>query len=182
MFISPVRTEDALGRSLILRSAEASDAEMLIRHLKITAGETRFLTREPEEICYTPKQEQSFVLNMMASRREVLIVAMLDGELAGTCALMSRGHCKRLDHRCEIAIALYKKYWGAGIGNKMMQRVLSLAKELGYEQAELEVMADNKGAIALYEKLGFSQWGWIHQYMKYADGTYADAVMMGKLL
>ena len=32
-------------------------------------------------------------------------------------------------------------------------------KKLGYEQAELEVIADNEGAIALYKKLGFEKYG-----------------------
>ncbi len=56
----------------------------------------------------------------------------------------------------------------------MMETVMKAAKELGYEQAELEVIADNKGAIALYEN-----WDLKHMMfpdnMKYEDGTYVDA-------
>ena len=44
------------GRSCILRSAAVTDANDLIRYLKVTAGETPFLIREPDEISLTPEQ------------------------------------------------------------------------------------------------------------------------------
>ena len=50
MKYGPVFVKDKNGREIVLRSAEVTDAESLIRYLKITAGETPFLTREPEEI------------------------------------------------------------------------------------------------------------------------------------
>ena len=58
--------------------------------------------------------------------------------------------------------------------------VLDIAKKAGYEQAELEVIANNKPAIALYEKLGFQKYGTFPDNMKYADGSYADAYWMMK--
>ncbi len=48
------------GRSCILRSAAVTDANDLIRYLKVTAGETPFLIREPDEISLTPEQEEHF--------------------------------------------------------------------------------------------------------------------------
>lgn len=72
---------------------------------------------------------------------------------------MSIGGYKRYRHRCEIAIALYKKYCGLGIGKSMLETVLDVAEKMGYEQAELEVIACNKTAIALYKKLGFKIYG-----------------------
>lgn len=83
-------------------------------------------------------------------------------------------------HRYEIALALYQKYCGVGIGKMMLETVLSVAKKLEYEQAELEVIRDNGHAIRLYEKLGFRTYGTFPDNMKYADGTYADAVWMMK--
>ena len=64
----------------------------------------------------------------------------------------------------------------------MLETVLQAARELGYEQAELEVIADNEKAIALYEKLGFVKYGRFPDNMKYADGRYADAYWMMKKL
>ena len=37
----------------------------------------------------------------------------------------------------------------------MLETILRTAKEAGYEQAELEVIADNKNAIALYEIMAY---------------------------
>ena len=88
----------------------------------------------------------------------------------------------RYKHRCSVAIALYKEYWGRGIGEIMMRTVLEEAGKAGFEQAELEVISENKGAISLYKKLGFEIHGHLPHNMKYSDGTYADAEWMVKLL
>ena len=64
----------------------------------------------------------------------------------------------------------------------MLQTVLNVAREAGYEQAELEVMAENENAIAMYEKLGFKKYGTFPDNMKYADGSYMDAYWMMKKL
>ncbi len=95
---------------------------------------------------------------------------------------MSIAPYKRYRHRCDVAIALYKEYYGCGIGTAMLQTVLNVAKEAGYEQAELEVMAENENAIAMYEKLGFKKYGTFPDNMKYADGSYMDAYWMMKKL
>lgn len=65
---------------------------------------------------------------------------------------------------------------------KMLETILKVAKEIGYEQAELEVAADNKNAIALYEKLGFKQYGCFPDNMKYSNGKYADAYWLMRKL
>ena len=49
--------KDKKGREIILRNAVEDDAEKLIDYLKITAAETPFLIREPDEITLSIKQE-----------------------------------------------------------------------------------------------------------------------------
>ncbi len=171
---------DKTGCTVELRNAETEDAEALIRYLKTTTAETPFLIREPEEVTLTLEQECAFIRNNIEAERELLLTALVDGEHVGNCSLMSIGNYHRYHHRCEVAIALYKEYWGRGIGRHMLERVLSIAKANGYEQAELEVIADNGAAIALYESLGFREYGRFPRNMKYKDGTYADALWMMK--
>ena len=64
----------------------------------------------------------------------------------------------------------------------MIEALLAIAKECGIEQVELEVVADNERAIALYKKLGFEVYGTMPRNMKYRDGTYADVYWMMKRL
>lgn len=182
MIFAPIETKDKLGRAVVLRNADASDADNLINYLKTTSAETGYLLREPNEIKFTHEQEVNFINIMAQAERCLILVAAIEEELVGTCSLMSAAPTKRSAHRCEIAIALYQKFCGMGIGGKMMQAVLDTAKRVGYEQAELEVVSDNEAAIALYKKLGFVQYGSLPKNMKYSDGRYADAIWMLKEL
>ena len=43
-------------------------------------------------------------------------------------------------------------------------------------------MAENKDAVAMYEKLGFEKFGTFPDNMKYADGSYMDAYLMMRKL
>lgn len=182
MKFGPIECRDKKGRTVILRNAEVSDAEDLIKYLKVTSGETSFLIREPHEICITVEKEENFIKGRIEAERELMLIATIDGEHVGNCSLMSIGSYKRYAHRCEVAIALYQKFCGAGIGEMMLQTVLDAAKQIGYEQAELEVISDNIGAISLYKKLGFEKYGCFPSNMKYDNGQYADADWMMKRL
>ena len=66
---------------------------------------------------------------------------------------------RRVRHRCGFAIALKQQYCDAGLGTAMMEYALSLAKAMGYEQVELEVVDGNDRAKHLYEKMGFKETG-----------------------
>ncbi len=182
MTIEPISIKDKLGRTVVLRAAMPEDSLDLIKYLKVISGETPYLIREPNEITITLEKEEAFIKNKLASERELMLVAFVDGKHVGNCSLMSLATYKRYKHRCEVAIALYKEYCGCGIGKAMLETVLDVATALGYEQAELEVVAGNESAISLYEKLGFKKYGTFPDNMKYPDGSYRDAYWMMKKL
>ena len=87
---------------------------------RVTTGEPPYLIREPEEISLTEEQEQEFIQSKIDAERELLLVAILDGNHVGNCSLMSVGGFRRYRHRCEVAIALYQEYCGRGIGKIML--------------------------------------------------------------
>ena len=182
MRFGPKEIIDKNGRKIILRNAEVEDAEALIEYLKVTTGETPFLIREPDEVKLSLEQEQNFIKDKIDATRELMLIATIDGNHIGNCSLMTIAPYKRYAHRCDVAIALYQEYCGCGIGKIMLQTVLKVAKNVGYEQAELEVISDNYKAISLYKELGFEKCGHFPNNMKYADGKYADADWMMKKL
>lgn len=180
MKFGPLEAKDRTGRTIVLRNAEVSDAEDLIRFLKIITEETAFLIREPGEANLTLEQEERFVKNLIDAERELMLVAIMDGKHIGNCSIMNISPYQRHIHRCSVAVALYQEFCGRGIGSILMQTILGVAEQIGYEQAELEVIFGNERAISLYRKLGFEIYGTFPNNMKYTDGQYADAYWMMK--
>lgn len=182
MKFEPIAIKDKLDRTIVLRNATPADADDLIKYLKVITAETPYLIREPDEVTLTHEREVSFINNCLDSDKSLMLIATLNGRHIGNCSLNPIGSYRRYSHRCEVAIALYQEFCGYGIGRSMLQNVLKVAKELGFEQAELEVISDNENAIALYEKLGFKKYGSFPDNMKYANGHYASADWMMKKL
>jgi RimJ/RimL family protein N-acetyltransferase len=79
-----------------------------------------------------------------------------------------------------MAIALYEEYWGLGIGTAMIGYMTELAREIGWHQMDLEVVAENEQAQALYKKCGFIESGRRHNALLFDDGTYHDEILMYK--
>ena len=184
MRFGPIVREDREGREIILRSAEEEDAAELIRYLKTIAEESRFLTNEPEEVNLTEEAERAFLASKRDAERELMLIARdrETGRHLGNCSFLSVGGKKRVLHRCGVGIALYREFCGRGIGRIMLETVLGAAKEAGYEQAELEVIADNQSAVTLYKSMGFQIHGTFPDNMKYKDGSFVDAYWMMKKL
>ena len=176
--IFPEETYTLNGKTILLRSAIDEDAQMLIDYLKTVSGETRFLLRDPDEINIPLERERAFIQKRNAAPEELMLLAFVDGEYAGNCSFEGLVGRRRSAHRADVAIALYQKYTGFGLGRLMLERLLRLVREKGYEQAELTVNAENARAMRLYERLGFRAVGRFPRASKYADGSYADEIFM----
>ena len=170
------------GKTCLLRRGEEEDAAMLVDYLKATAGETPYLMREPEEVQLTAEEERDLIREKNSEERTLNLLAFVDGEHAGNCAFNPVSKHSRTSHRCTVGIALYRKFWGMGIGTALLGEILAMAKSAGYEQAELDAVSANAPAIALYRKFGFETTGTMPRVMKYRDGTYADFLFMVKTL
>lgn len=180
MIVKP-KEFDLNGRKLVLRNAVEDEAEMLLKYLKQVYAETPFLIQEPDEITFTIDDEKKYIKENNDSDSDLLLIGMLDGKHVGNCSLMGN-HARRLKHRTSLGIVLYLEFTGLGIGKIMIEEVCKIAKENGIEQVELEVAANNRNAISLYEKLGFENVGTLPNNMKYSDGTYTDVHFMVKYL
>ncbi len=63
----------------------------------------------------------------------------------------------------------------------LMTKIIERAREMNLLNIELEVIADNKAAIALYHKMGFSDVGIYRNYW-FANNAFSDAIVMQKCL
>ena len=170
------------GRSLTLRSPDEADAEGMLAYLRKTAGETDHLLRTPEEVTLTPEEEGKYLRGLLDSPRSLTICAFSGSEPIGCAAFHPFGDRQRVRHRAECGIALFRDFWGVGLGNLLMREMLREAGKAGYDQMELTVYADNGRAIRLYEHLGFKAWGRRRNACKMQDGTCRDDLLMGMFL
>ncbi|MCL9783808.1 GNAT family N-acetyltransferase [Vibrio sp. S4M6] len=109
------------------------------------------------------------------------VIMSNDCQLAGSCDIYQREH-EGAPHIGVLAIFVVKEFRGNGIATKLMQEVLIRAKSRGIEKIELEVLANNHGAIHCYKKFGFFQEGKRQNAKKLKDGSYVDALLMAKFL
>ena len=57
---------------------------------------------------------------------------------------------ERLHHNARFSISVRKDYWNMKIGTRLMTEIIERARKMNLRNIELEVVADNKAAIALY--------------------------------
>lgn len=169
------------GRKAVLRVAEPEDAEQMVQYLRDTAAETEFVLRYPEECQWTIEKERELLNGFKDNPNSLMLCCFVEGELAGNCNLQFFPQIK-YRHKADVAIALYRRFWGQGIGTAMFEAMLSVARERGVRQVELEYIDGNARGKALYEKMGFVKVGARPDAVQLKDGTFRDLVLMVKKL
>ena len=169
------------GRIALLRAPLLSDAPDLLEYMRITAAETPFLLRTPEEVTLTVEEEERYLARSLADPNALLILCLVDGKLAGNCSLHRRTK-KKNAHRGSFGIALVREFWGLGIGTALLTEVISAAKSWGLHQLELEVIEGNERAMALYRKMGFETAGFTPDAIRMEDGSFVKEYLMVKRL
>ena len=170
------------GRTCVLKPTGPEVAAEMIAYMKITAGETEWLLRYPDEVNFTLEGEQDILGKILDDPGHVMMAAIVDGKVAGNASISGIGNKRKVLHRCSLAIALYQEYWNLGIGRAMIEYLTQLAKEIGFKQMDLEVVAENTQAQALYRKCGFVETGRRHNALKFDDGSMHDEILMYKEL
>lgn len=147
------------GQEILIRNAEASDGEAVLENFNLTHAETDYLLSYPGEIGFDAEQESSFLERRADSRNEIELLALVDGKIVGTAGIGAIGAKYKVVHRAEFGISVLKEYWGLGIGRILMEVCIQCAKDAGYLQLELDVVADNERAVSMYKKAGFVEYG-----------------------
>lgn len=147
------------GKEAVLRNGEAADGKAVYENFNATHAETDYLLSYPDENSYDPEQEAKFLDGKAASPNEIEILAFVDGKLAGMAGIEAVGSKYKLRHRAEFGISILREYWGLGLGKALTTACIQCAREAGYGQLELNVVAENRRAVSLYRDAGFVEFG-----------------------
>ncbi len=99
--------------------------------------------------------------NFITSPRSALIVADVDGKVAG-CALVNYRQGSRRGRLYTISVG--REFQRRGIARQLMAAAEASARRRGCRFMRLEVRADDAGAIALYELSGYARFGRRRRY------------------
>ncbi|MFC4410033.1 GNAT family N-acetyltransferase [Chungangia koreensis] len=87
--------------------------------------------------------------------RNPLIVAEIDGVVAGYASLSPFRDKEAYKDTTEISIYISKDHRGLGIGKRLMEEILSQAADLNYHVIIAGITTGNEGSVHLHVKYGF---------------------------
>lgn len=166
------------GKELLLRNAEASDGKAVLENFNQTHAETDFLLSYPDENTLDAEKEGRFLENKAIGPKEIELVAVVDGRIVGTAGVDAVGTKYKVAHRAEFGVSVLRDYWGLGIGRAMMEACIKCAREAGYVQLELSVVADNERAFSMYQDAGFVECGRNPKGFRSRISGYQEVVSM----
>ena len=164
-----------MSEEVKIRFGELSDVKHLVEWLL-----------EPGVLRWFPmynKLEVEDAAKIWASyaKYKALLTAEVNGEACGIANLYLQPY-KKLSHHALFAIIVKEKFRGQGIGKKLVEELIDLAKNrFNMELLLLEVYEGNP-AKRLYERMGFKQFGYQKNCIKEADGTYLGKFFMQRKL
>ena len=86
-------------------------------------------------------------------------------------------------HKASFGITVHDDYQDKGLGKILTKYMLDIAVERGLKKVTLSVVAYNKRAIHVYEKMGYEQEGSLKMdFWNPVSKTWDDTILMGKIL
>lgn len=109
----------------------------------------------PSKSIITAPELQIYVKDFGTSKDDFSLVAEVENKIIDAVWVRIMNDYGHIDDKTpSLAISLYKKYRGQGIGRSLIKEMLSLLQAHGYKRVSLSVQKANYAA-KLYQKIGF---------------------------
>jgi L-amino acid N-acyltransferase YncA len=161
---------------LTVRPARESDAEAIAR-IYNQGIEDRGATLETE---LRTSEERRRWMTARGPRHPV-IVAEAAGTVVGWASLNQFNPRPAYQHVADFSVYVDRDWRGKGVGRRLLEALIDLAREIGYHKMVLSAFPFNQAGVALYERLGFRAVG-IYKEQGLLDGKWTDTIIMEKLL
>jgi len=127
-----------------------------------------------------------FYYEILGEFPETFLVAEFEGSLVGyvMCRIeYGFSHLKRLGLARKghiVSIAVREQHRGKGVGTMLVHAAQEAMEEKTATESYLEVRVTNGGAIALYQRLGYSITSRIEAYYKDGEAALVMATKLGQ--
>lgn len=107
-------------------------------------------------------------------------VAVRDGEVVGYVAVVPLLGWS--DHVGEVRLVVDPECRRQQLGRRLARQAVLYAAELNLKKLFVEVVAEQEGAIGMFEALGFRAEGLLRDHVRDRDGELHDLVVLGHLV
>jgi L-amino acid N-acyltransferase YncA len=160
-------------RQITVRPMQAADRDAVLAFAQaLPADDLLFL---PLDITH-PKVIDGWVSHL-ESGRAATVVAESAGRLIGMGTLV-RSKTTWARHLGDIRLLVSTEARGIGLGNLLANEVFVLAEEAGLRKIVAQMAAEQRGAIAVFERLGFKAEALMADYVMDRDGRTHDLIVM----
>ncbi|TAI63848.1 GNAT family N-acetyltransferase [Bradyrhizobium sp. Leo170] len=169
----PQRLKTEAGEIEFRLMSRADEAAVLAFAQKLPTHDLLFLPRNISE----PKVLSAW-LNEIDRGDIVSLLALRDGVVVG-CGTLVRDRHSWSPHVGEIRMVVSLDVRGQGVGRALSQETFAIALSAGLEKLSVQMTVDQRGAIALFEGLGFRAEALLRDHVRDAAGGTHDIVVLG---
>jgi RimJ/RimL family protein N-acetyltransferase len=168
--------------TVAIRVADVIDARQILELSKTVVAEDIYQLLTLKELDITVTSEENWIISYRGHPNRLILVAEIDDEIVGLLDFCN-GNRDRTAHAGEFGMSMAKSFRGLGIGTRLLQTFIEWAEgNHTIEKINLTVHSNNIRARALYARMGFAIEGIKKSEIKYEDGQYVDAVLMGRFV
>ncbi len=167
------------------RSLQLRDKRIDLRLMRADEPQTLlgFVRSLPEEdllflaIDLTKEEAAEAWGRSIASGRTVTVLAELDGQVVGHGSL-NHNALLWTRHLGELQLLVGREFRGLGLGQLLAQEVYVIARRMGLLKIIARMAADQRGAMRVFEGLGFHAEALLADYVIDRRGVTHDLIVM----
>jgi L-amino acid N-acyltransferase YncA len=167
------REVDLKGSRVTLRLMSGSDGSVALAFARaLPEHDLLFLRRD-----ITQPEAIEIWLNGIERGRITSVLAESGGQVQGY-ATVDRGELSWSPHVAELRVLVSAAMRGKGLGRLLTQEAFAIALGLGIEKIVAQMTVDQKGAIAVFEGMGFRPEALLRDQVKDREGRKHDLLIL----
>lgn len=160
------------GSRVLLRPLNTGDRDSLVKLFATASEEDRRYLRDD----VTNRELVASWVDNLDYSKVFPLAAVMHERVVGDATLHFRKGAHR--HQGELRIYLAQEVRRRGLGTRMLQALIDIARTLGLHQLIAEVVTDQGPVIKAFEELGFSRRCTLSDYFMLPDGSTRDVTLM----
>jgi L-amino acid N-acyltransferase YncA len=161
------------GGAVTLRYMTPADREAALAFARaLPAHDILFLRRD-----ITQPEAIDIWLSGIERGRITSVLAEREGAVQGY-ATVDRGELSWSPHVAELRVLVSAAMRGKGLGRVLTQEAFAIALGLGIEKIIAQMTVDQKGAIAVFEGMGFKPEALLRDHVKDREGNKYDLLIL----